>query len=179
MGSGWHLATAAREDRRRRINASRVVDRQQPREGTPIGDRLKKGEWEDTIGLSRGSRTCKTHCLADDHCKLVAFTLTPGNIADISMDIPPLGAAMPACRLIANKAYDADSLRNWLKQRRISAVIPSTASHGTPYALDKPIYSRRSGIGPFFYRLKNGRRVATRYNRHVSNYFALVVKWTK
>jgi hypothetical protein len=39
-----------------------------------------------------------------------------------------LAAVARPNRLIADKAYDADSLRNWLKIRRIKAVIPSTAT---------------------------------------------------
>ena len=57
----------------------------------------------------------------------MAFALTPGNVADISMAIPLLAAVARPNRLIADKAYDADSLRNWLKIRRVKAVIPSTA----------------------------------------------------
>ena len=37
----------------------------------------------------------------------------------------------------ADKAYDADSLRRWLKHRKIRAAIPSTASRRTPYPLDR------------------------------------------
>jgi len=35
-------------------------------------------------------------------------------------------------RLIADKAYDADSLRNWLRAAHIKAVIPSSAARRTP-----------------------------------------------
>jgi IS5 family transposase len=58
----------------------------------------------------------------------VAFALTPGNVADVAMAIPLLGAAAKPKRLLADKAYDADSLRQWLKQKNIRAAIPSTAS---------------------------------------------------
>jgi hypothetical protein len=61
--------------------------------------------------------------LADDRGRPVAFALTPGNVADISMAVPLLGAVTSPKHLIADKAYDADSLRNWLKFRRIKAVI--------------------------------------------------------
>jgi IS5 family transposase len=60
----------------------------------------------------------------------VAFALTPGNVADITMAIPLLGAMDKPKRLLADKAYDADNLRHWLKRRKIKAVIPSTASDG-------------------------------------------------
>lgn len=101
------------------------------------------------------------------------------------MAIPLLSRAAPAKRLLADKAYDADSLRNWLKQRRIKAVIPSTATRRTPYPLDKRTYRRRNVIERLFCRLKNWRRIATRYDRHATNYLAgialvaAVAEWIK
>ena len=172
MGIARHLAAVVREDRGGRCHAGRTLDRQHTCEGASLGSRLEKGEWYEAIGRSRGGRTCKIHCLADDRGRPVAFTLTPGNIADISVAIPLLEAARPARRLLADKAYDADSLRNWLKQHRITAVIPSTASRRTPYPLDKRSYQRRNVIERLFCRLKNWRRIATRYDRHAANYLA-------
>lgn len=122
--------------------------------------------------------------MADDQGRPVAFALTPGNIADISMAIPLLqGIARPK-RLIADKAYDADKLRNWLRARRIKAVIPSTATRRTPYPLDRVAYRRRNVIERMFGKLKNWRRIATRYDRLARNYLAaialvsIVVAWT-
>ena len=86
----------------------------------------KGGAWVQAIGTSRGGRTSKIHCLADDCGRPVAFSLTPGNIADIKMAIPLLELARPTKRLLADKAYDADSLRDWLDNARIKAVIPSS-----------------------------------------------------
>ena len=140
----------------------------------PCAEPVEAGEWHEAIGRSRGGRTCKIHCLADDRGRPVAFALTPGNIADISMAIPLLGVAAPARRLIADKAYDADSLRRWLAKRRIKAVIPSTASRRTPYPLNRRIYRRRNVIERLFCRLRNWRRIATRYDRHANNYLAAI-----
>ncbi|WP_420893900.1 transposase [Sphingomonas sanguinis] len=56
------------------------------------------------IGRSRGGRTCKIHCLADDCGRPVGFALTPGNVADINMAIPLMSVATPARHLIADKA---------------------------------------------------------------------------
>jgi transposase len=96
------------------------------------------------------------HCLADDCGRPVALALTPGNVADISMAVPLLNAAAPSRRLIADKAYDADSLRRWLTERRIEAIIPSTASRRTSYPLNRRIYRRRNVIERLFCRLKTG-----------------------
>jgi transposase len=101
------------------------------------------------------------------------------------MAVPLLAAsARPKC-LIADKAYDADSLRKWLKARRIKAVIPSSATRTVPYPLDRAAYRRRNLIERLFGRLKNWRRIATRYDRLARNYLAglaliaLVTEWTK
>lgn len=88
--------------------------------------------------------------------------------------MPLLGAVAPPRRLIADKAYDADGLRAWLKARRIKAVIPSTATRTVPYPLDRTAYRRRNLIERLFCRLKNWRRIATRYDRLARNYLAAV-----
>lgn len=90
------------------------------------------------------------------------------------MAIPLLEVAAPSRRLIADKACDADRLRRWRDERRIKAVIPSTASRKTPCPLDRRAYRRRNIIERFFCRLKNWRRIATRYDRHAANYLATI-----
>nr|MCV4209701.1 IS5 family transposase [Roseomonas sp. SXEYE001] len=131
-----------------------------------------KGGSTQAIGRSRGGRTSKIHCLADDRGRPVAFALTPGNVADITMALPLLQAVARPRRLIADKAYDADSLRRWLKKGRIKAIIPSTATRTVPYPLDRRAYKRRNVIERLFCRLKNWRRLATRYDRLARNFLA-------
>ena len=96
---------------------------------------------------------------------------------------PLLGAVDKPKRLLADKAYDADSFRNWLKRRKIKAIIPSTATRRTPYPLERKTYRRRNVIERMFCKLKNWRRIATRYDRHAQNYLsglalaAIVCQW--
>ncbi len=76
-------------------------------------------------------------------------------------------------------AYDADSLRKWLKQRKVKAVVPRR----TPYPLDSTAYKRRNLIERMFCKLKNWRRIATRYDRYAQNYLsglalaAIMIAW--
>ena len=62
----------------------------------------KKGEQAEAIGRSHGGRTSKIHALADDRGRPVAFALTPGNVADITMAVALVGAVTKpqttACR---------------------------------------------------------------------------------
>ena len=88
------------------------------------------------------------------------------------MALPLITTVAPPKRLIADKAYDVDSLRGWLKARRIKAVIPSTATRTVPYPLNRAAYRRRNLIERLFCRLKNWRRLATRYDRLARNYLA-------
>ena len=110
--------------------------------------------------------------MADDCGRPVAFALTPGNIADITMAIPLLGKVVRPKRLLADKAYDADRFRSWLRRQKVKAIIPSTATRRTPYPLDRKAYRRRNVIERLFCRLKNWRRVATRYDRLAQNYLS-------
>jgi transposase len=144
----------------------------------------KGGAWAQAIGTSRGGRTSKIHALADDQGRPIAFALTPGNIADISRAIPLLDGVSQPRHLIADKAYGADSFRNWLRRRRIKAVIPSNATRNTPHPLDRLAYRRRNVIERIFGKLKNWRRIATRHDRLARNYLAalalvsVVIAWT-
>ena len=135
--------------------------------GSASGER---GAWSQ----ARGGFTSKIHCLADGRGRPVAFALTPGNVADITMALPLLQAVVPPKRLIADKAYDARSLRDWLKSRKVIATIPSMATRTVPYKHSRIAYRRRNGIERLFGHLKNWRRVATRYDRLSCNYMAAV-----
>lgn len=101
------------------------------------------------------------------------------------MAVPLLSAvAVPRC-VIADRACDDDSLRQWLKVRRIKAVVPSTATRTVPYPLDRRAYARRNRIERLFCRIKNWRRIATRYDRLARNYLAslalvaVAAEWAK
>lgn len=169
------LAKALRAARRQRRHPRGTRHRLHPHQGPPLGPRVeKKGDAIQAVGRSRGGRTSKIHALADHLGRPVAFTLTPGNIADISVAKDLLDTLAPPKRLLADKAYDADSLRNWLSSRRVQAVIPSNATRRTPYPLDKTAYRRRNLIERMFCRLKDWRRIATRYDRTARNFLSAV-----
>ena len=86
-----------------------------------------------------------------------------------------LEAMAPKRRLIADKAYDADRLRLWLHERGIEAVIPGRASRDAAYPLNRTAYKHRNIIERMFGKLKNWRRIATRYDRLAVNYLAAIV----
>jgi transposase len=104
----------------------------------------------------------------------VVLALTPGNVADISIAAPLIEALPPSIRLIADKGYDANPFRDLLAKRGTEAVIPSTASRKTSIPFDRIAYRERNLIERMFGRLKDFRRIATRYNKLARNFLAAV-----
>lgn len=85
-----------------------------------------------------------------------------------------IGAAAPTSHLLADRAYDAVALRIWLAERGTLAVIPSTRSRKVPIPHDRDLYRQRNRVERMFCRLKDFRRVATRYDKLARNYDATV-----
>jgi putative transposase len=92
---------------------------------------------------------------------------------------------MPApARLLAERGYDAGSLRTRLKASGTEAVIPSTRSGKIAIPYDATAYVGRNLIERAFCRLKDWRRVATRYDKLANNFAstvalaAIILWWT-
>jgi len=94
---------------------------------------------------------------------------------DVMMASELLSVAGPIKRLIADKAYDTNQLRNLLAQREIEAVIPSIARRKPLIPYDREAYRQRNLIERMFARLKDFRRVATRYDKLATNFLASVL----
>ena len=81
-------------------------------------------------------------------------------------------SAMPkAKQLLADKGYDADWFRAALAKRRITPCIPSKANRKTAIPHDAVLYKQRHKIENMFARLKDWRRIHTRYDRCAHTYF--------
>ena len=76
--------------------------------------------------------------------------------------------------LLADKAYDSDEFRSELDKRNCVAVIPSNGSRAGRLPYDKELYKARSEIECTFSLLKQARRFATRYEKTLRNYAAVV-----
>jgi transposase len=144
------------------------------RPGASLGPWRKRGAKVQAIGRSRGGPTTKIYALTDACGRAVALLLTPGNSADISAAPSLLAARSAPRRLIADKGYDANSLRRALEAQKTEAVIPSTTSRKRPIPYDRRAYRERNRIERAFCSLKDFRRVATRYDKLARNFLAAV-----
>ena len=82
---------------------------------------------------------------------------------------------MPAARLcIADTAYDSNGLRQFLSERGTQPVIPNNPTRKHFHPFDADAYKQRNLIERMFCRLKDWRRIATRYDKLAANFAAAV-----
>ena len=173
MVSPWHLAISVSRDCWNIIGWSRYCGfGQYPCESSPLRWRRKRGAAAQAIGISRGGRNTKVHALSDAQCRPVALYLTQGQTADIKGAVALSTCLPPVKNLLADKAYDAGHFRDFLKGGKINAVIPSKTNRKIPIPHDKIFYRKRNVIERMFGRLKDFRRVATRYDKLARNFMA-------
>ena len=79
-----------------------------------------------------------------------------------------------AKKLLGDKAYDSAALRQWLEDRGTKAVIPNKSNRKQPFSFSKKSYRKRHRIENAFCRLKDFRRIATRYDRLARNFLASI-----
>jgi len=112
--------------------------------------------------------------LSDPDCRPYAFHLTPGQEADITAAPALLALAPPMCALIADKGYDGDNFRTDIVHRGAKPVIPNKSNRVALHRFSKQAYKGRNVIERCFCRLKDFRRIATRYDKLARNFLAAV-----
>lgn len=76
--------------------------------------------------------------------------------------------------LIADKGYDADRIREEIEEKGGVAVIPARRSRKAPVPIDGYIYALRNRVERCFNKLKNSRRLATRYDKTADSYLGFI-----
>ena len=126
------------------------------------------------IGPSRGGRTTKLHIALSAHDELLAYTVTPGNIADITMAPELISHLHRAHYVIADKGYDCDRFVSALRAQGIRAVIPPRRKRVNRRRYSRPLYRERNRVERYFARLKHQRRLATRYDMTTVSYAGML-----
>ena len=103
----------------------------------------------------------------------VRFILTAGQRGD-APQAADLIQGLPARVVMADTAYDAGYLRDAIAERGATAVIPNNPSRAIKHPLDKHLYAQRHLVECCFSRLKQFRRVATRFEKTACNYLAIL-----
>ena len=149
-------------------------DRLHAYQSAPLGRRWKRGEKNQAVGRSRGGRNTKIHALADAKGRLIAILLTGGETHDCPVAARLFHRVRSPRRLLGDKAYDSTELRDELGERGINPVIPNRSNRKQLFSFNKRLYKLRWRVENAFNRLKDFRRIATRYDKLARNYLASV-----
>jgi transposase len=117
----------------------------------------------------------KLHAITDANGRPLSFFMTAGQISDYTGAAALLDDLPKAKWLLGDRGYDADWFREALQAKGIKPCIPGRKSRLQPVKYDKRRYRRRNRIEIMFGRLKDWRRVATRYDRCPSVFFSAIV----
>ena len=132
----------------------------------------QKGRQAQAIGRSRGGWTTKVHALTDVIGRPYALMLTPGNVSDVKAAPALLERAGRMRYLLGDKGYDADRLRRLARDAGAVPVIPGRRNRKRAIRYDQQRYRGRHLIENAFCRLKDFRRVATRYDKLAANFLS-------
>ena len=77
-------------------------------------------------------------------------------------------------RVAGDKGYSGLAIRRYLKERRIGVVIPTKANEAPDSTFDHAAYRERNVVERLINRLKQWRRIATRYEKRAANYLAML-----
>ena len=102
------------------------------------------------------------------------MVLGPGQQADCRRVADLLPAAEGAGNVLADKAYDTDAVLASVAALGAQAVIPSKKNRLVQRVIDRNLYRDRNKIERFFSRLKQFRRLATRYDKTASSFLGMV-----
>ena len=134
----------------------------------------KSGGADHCLGRSRGGLTTKIHVVVDPQGLPIRLGLTAGQAHDGQIADTLLDHLGPRTVVLADKAYDADHLRELIQGRGATPNTPPKRNRRRKPCFSKRLYRERNLIERFFSKLKQFRRVATRYDKLAANFFAMV-----
>jgi transposase len=125
------------------------------------------------LGRSRGGLSTKIHAAGDALGLPVRLIASPGQRNDIAF-AHDLVDGFEAGATIADKGYDADHLHEKIAETGAEIIIPPKRNRKVQRPYDTHLYKERNIIERFFNKLKQFRRVATRYDKLLANFMGFV-----
>ena len=131
------------------------------------------GQADQALGRSRGGFTTKVHVAVNGLGQPVELTVTPGQASDIGQADGLLADHVPEV-VIADRGYDSKALVAAVEARGAAAVIPTQKNRAEQRDVDRHLYRERNVVERFWSKVKQYRRVATRYDKKAVNFLAFV-----
>jgi transposase len=129
---------------------------------------------KQSMGRSRGGLTSKIHAMVDANGLPVRLGLTTGEAHDNRLADKLLSRLKSGTMLLADRGYDADWIGALAAERGVWANIPPRCNRNDPICFSRYLYCARNLVERFFNKIKQCRRVATRYDKLAANYLAFI-----
>jgi len=133
-----------------------------------------KGGFPRCLGRTKGGLNSKLHAVCDEAGKPILLHLTAGQVSDHKGARALLPHLPQAAALIADRGYDSNWFRDSLAERGTIPCIPPTKNRKKALEYDKTLYRQRHKIENMFAKLKDWRRIATRYDRCAHTFFSAI-----
>ncbi|GAC1608492.1 MAG: hypothetical protein NVS3B3_13210 [Aquirhabdus sp.] len=117
--------------------------------------------------------TSKIHVAVDALGNPVRWLLTGGEVADIKQG-QALIEGLRAQAVLADKGYDANDFIDYVQVNGMQAVIPPKKNRREQREYDRHLYKDRNMVERFFNRIKQFRRIATRYEKLDRNFLSFI-----
>jgi len=128
------------------------------------GGRKKYGN--QAIGVSRGGKTTKIHALVTENFQLIGLLLTGGQVHDSECATSLLSKVnLEDKTVLGDKAFCSARIREFIQAQGGSVCIPDKTNSRAFHNFDRNLYKARNVVERFFLRIKNRRRIATRYDK--------------
>jgi transposase len=128
------------------------------------------GKEQNAIGKSRGGLTTKIHVIINELGKMIACEISGGQEHDVTYAQELLQHAPLQATVIGDKGYDSNAFVTAIEQRGGIAVIPPRRTRVVQRYYDRLLYRSRNLIERYFARLKQFRRMATRYEKTLKSF---------
>jgi transposase len=135
---------------------------------------MNGGSDDQALGRSRGGFGTKIHLAVDSLGNPVEVHLSPGQDADSTHAETLLGDHRPEA-VLADKGYDTNKVIETITARGAEVVIPPKANRLEQREYDEVVYRERNKVERCVNKLKQFRRIATRYEKTARNFLGMVL----
>jgi transposase len=137
--------------------------------------RAEKGEKTQDIGRSQGGRTTKIHAITDRFSRPIRFILTGGHVPDCIAAEPLLRLLPPQVNVVqGDKGYDSNTALSQIEAAGAAPNIPPKSNRRYKPSFSPALYRDRNAVESFFAKLKQWRRIATRYDKLAANFLGFI-----
>ena len=151
-----------------KITAGEAIDDERRHAGfhhnrrPPPWRRPKRGQ--QSKGVSVAGITTKLHLVTTKDGHVIDGFLTGGNVHDVSVAQDAFDDIY-GCYVLADKGYDSDAFRDFLRAQNNVPVIPGRDNRITKIEYDESLYEHRKNIEILFGNLKENKRIDTRFDK--------------